>query len=252
MAKDPAFLFYPSDFLTGTMFMSNEQIGIYIRLLCSQHQHGGIINKLAFDSLVKEDQLLRSKFIETETGYYNERLTIEMDKRNKKSNNLSEAAKEVWEKRKNTIALKNDTIVLQSHNNSNAEVNKNDTIVIQTVNENEDVNKDESISVLTRVKKMNFERFWDLYQKKTGREKSLKKFMSIEIEDIDKILIHVPKYVKSKPDPQYRKDPLTYLNGKHWEDEIILPQPQNGTNNATQKPIITEPLLNRDRRNDES
>jgi uncharacterized phage protein (TIGR02220 family) len=142
-SKDPAFLFYPSDFLTGTMFMNNEQIGIYIRLLCSQHQHGGIIDKTSFNSLVGENQLLRSKFIETETGFYNERLTVEMEKRNKKSNNMSETAKEVWARRKeakNTIVSKKDTNVLQLHNNSNTEVNKNDTIVIQTVNVNEDVN----------------------------------------------------------------------------------------------------------------
>jgi uncharacterized phage protein (TIGR02220 family) len=142
-SKDPAFLFYPSDFLTGTMFMNNEQIGIYIRLLCSQHQHGGIIDKTSFNSLVGENQLLRSKFIETETGFYNERLTVEMEKRNKKSNNMSETAKEVWAKRKeskNTIVLKNNTNVIQLHNNSNTEVKENDTIVIQTVNVNEDVN----------------------------------------------------------------------------------------------------------------
>ena len=84
--KDPAFLFYPSDFLTGTMFLNNEQIGIYIRLLCSQHQHGGLIDKLSFNSLVANNELLRSKFIETEHGFYNERLATEMDKRNKKSN----------------------------------------------------------------------------------------------------------------------------------------------------------------------
>ena len=82
MAKDPAFLFYPSDFLTGTMFMTNEQIGIYIRLLCSQHQHGGIIDKDSFNALVGGFNLIKNKFIETETGFYNERLTIEMDKRN--------------------------------------------------------------------------------------------------------------------------------------------------------------------------
>ena len=36
--KDPAFLFYSSDFLSGTFTMTNEQIGKYIRLLCIQHQ----------------------------------------------------------------------------------------------------------------------------------------------------------------------------------------------------------------------
>lgn len=81
MAKDPAFLFYSSDFLTGTMFMNNEQVGIYIRLLCAQHQHGGIIDKISFNSLVGDNLLIRNKFIETESGFYNDRLKNECDKR---------------------------------------------------------------------------------------------------------------------------------------------------------------------------
>jgi len=145
MAKDPAFLFYPSDFLTGTMFMTNEQIGIYIRLLCSQHQHGGLINKIAFNSLVQEHEILRIKFIETNEGYYNERLALVMQKRNKKSNNLSEAAKGVWINRKNEkniIDNKSNTITLQSYNNINTIVNKEDTIALQLINVNENINKD--------------------------------------------------------------------------------------------------------------
>jgi len=144
MAKDPAFLFYPSDFLTGTMFMTNEQIGIYIRLLCSQHQHGGIIDKDSFNALVGSNLLIKNKFIETETGFYNERLTIEMDKRNKKSNNMSDTAKEVWKKRKEqkqNNCTKNDY-------NSNTNVLKNDTNVIQTVNRNEDINLTKDISII--------------------------------------------------------------------------------------------------------
>jgi uncharacterized protein YdaU (DUF1376 family) len=141
--KDPAFLFYPSDFLTGTMFMNNEQIGIYIRLLCSQHQHGGIIDKVSFDSLVQGNQLIKSKFIECETGYYNERLATEMDKRNRKSNNMSEVAKVVWAKRKE----EKNTIVLQKQNKSNTKVKKNDTIVIQPINVNEDIIINKEIKV---------------------------------------------------------------------------------------------------------
>ena len=38
--SDPAFLFYTSDFLTGTMLMSNEHVGKYIRIMCYEHQHG--------------------------------------------------------------------------------------------------------------------------------------------------------------------------------------------------------------------
>ena len=101
MSKDPAMLFYPSDFLTGTMFMSNEQVGIYMRLLCSQHQHGGSIDKDNFNALVKsDDKLIRSKFIEDKNGFYNERLLEEMMKRERKTSNLSEAMKSSWAKRK--------------------------------------------------------------------------------------------------------------------------------------------------------
>ena len=44
MAKDPAFLFYSNDFLTGTYTMTDEQVGKYIRLLCLQHQKGELAN----------------------------------------------------------------------------------------------------------------------------------------------------------------------------------------------------------------
>jgi uncharacterized protein YdaU (DUF1376 family) len=155
--KDPAFLFYPSDFLTGTMFMSNEQIGIYIRLLCSQHQHGGIIDKLSFNSLVGNNDLLRSKFIETETGFYNERLTDEMDKRNKKSNNMSEVAKEVWRLRK--IQLYNKS--KKSEYKSNTKVKKKGTIVIQPINVN--INEVIDYFINNNYTKESAEKFFNYY-----------------------------------------------------------------------------------------
>jgi uncharacterized protein YdaU (DUF1376 family) len=137
MAKDPAFLFYTSDFLTGTMFMTNEQVGIYIRLLCSQHQHGGIIDKVSFNSLVGTHEVVRVKFEETESGFYNIRLMEVMGARNAKSNNLSLAVKKVWEERKNAIPLKSDAIPMQLHKNSKGKAKKTNAIPMELVNENE-------------------------------------------------------------------------------------------------------------------
>jgi uncharacterized protein YdaU (DUF1376 family) len=141
MAKDPAFLFYSSDFLTGTMFLSHEQVGIYIRLLCSQHQHGGIIDKISFNSLVGNHEILRSKFIESDTGFYNERLANEVDLRSKKSNNMSQTAKEVWEKRKSEkeIKIQKQSKCITNVSKKNTNVPKKDTNVIQSEDENEDV-----------------------------------------------------------------------------------------------------------------
>jgi len=80
--KDPAFLFYPSDFLTGTMFMSDEQVGKYIRLLCVQHQYGTIDENHMKIICKSHDKDIISKFQKDGSGnYFNQRLKDEIDKR---------------------------------------------------------------------------------------------------------------------------------------------------------------------------
>lgn len=66
-----------------------------------------------------------------------------------------------------------------------------------------------------------FDTFWDLYQKKVGYSKCLEKWMKFGIPTISEIIKAVPKYVKDTPDVKYRKNPLTWLNGRYWEDEPI-------------------------------
>jgi len=82
MSKDPAFLFYSSDFLTGTFTMTNEQVGIYIRLLCLQHQQKGVIDKDSFRAMANGHKPILAKFVECDEGYYNARMREESDKRN--------------------------------------------------------------------------------------------------------------------------------------------------------------------------
>lgn len=83
MAKDPAVLFYTSDFLSGTAMFTDAQAGKYIRLLCIQHQSGGI-NKDYFDENVPQDSPIRMKFILENDGFYrNERMKNEAEKRKK-------------------------------------------------------------------------------------------------------------------------------------------------------------------------
>jgi hypothetical protein len=83
--KDPAFLFYSSDFLTGTMFMTYEQVGKYIKLLCVQHQNGILLERDMLKICGSYDEDIYSKFIKTDKGYYNERLYNETIKRSKYS-----------------------------------------------------------------------------------------------------------------------------------------------------------------------
>jgi 5-keto 4-deoxyuronate isomerase len=82
MAKDPAFLFYTSDFLTGTLTMTDEQVGRYIRLLCLQHQKYELTEKDMLFICKGHDEDIFSKFEKTEDGkFYNVRLREEAIKR---------------------------------------------------------------------------------------------------------------------------------------------------------------------------
>lgn len=67
----------------------------------------------------------------------------------------------------------------------------------------------------------SFEAFWTMYNKNVGKELSQKVWSSLTQTDKEAIMLSLPKYVESTPDKVYRKNPLTYLNGKHWEDEIV-------------------------------
>lgn len=91
MAKDPAFLFYTSDFLTGTMLFTDEQVGKYIRILCKQHQSGHLSEKDMLKICKTHDEDIFEKFLKDDDGlYYNERLEIEHKKRQNYSKSRSE------------------------------------------------------------------------------------------------------------------------------------------------------------------
>jgi len=82
MSKDPAFLFYTQDFYTGTIFMTDEQVGKYIRLLCLQHQTGHLEEKHMLNICKTYDVDIFSKFMRDSEGkYYNERLDKEVNRR---------------------------------------------------------------------------------------------------------------------------------------------------------------------------
>ena len=82
MSKDPAVLFYTSDFLTGTTFLTYEEKGMYITLLCQQHQLGSIPVGHMTNICGSLDHPVVQKFSIDDKGcYYNERMREEAIKR---------------------------------------------------------------------------------------------------------------------------------------------------------------------------
>lgn len=86
-------------------------------------------------------------------------------------------------------------------------------------------------NALSANKEILFAKAWNTYNKKRNKEKCRRKFLNLPLKTIDLIMKHVPEYVRSTPDKQYRKDFFTYLNNNSWKDEIIIGEP-NGSNKA--------------------
>ena len=202
MAKDPAFLFYPNDWLGGTMGMTFEEKGAYMDLLMMQFNRGHMTEHMIGLTVGQLWVNIKDKFkIDDDGKFYNERLEIEQIKR-----------KRFTDSRKNNKSGKNQYSKNKGHMTKHME------------NENENENVVKAINI-------PFDDFWNLYDKKRGDRKKLKiKWDSLKPEERQSAIDYIPKYKEATQDKQYRKDPSTFLNNKSWNDEII-----NKNNGRTQE-----------------
>lgn len=163
MSKDPAFLFYSSDFLTGTMFMDNEQVGKFIRLMCAQHQKGRLTEKDMLKICGTHDEDIFSKFAVDESGlYYNERLEQEVEKRKAYSESRRNNRK-----KKEDMLITSKTYVQHMENENENEIDnsidnkpkKEKSFVKPTIDE---------IALYMDERNMNnvSQRFYDFYESK--------------------------------------------------------------------------------------
>ncbi|CAA7195429.1 DUF1376 domain-containing protein [Chryseobacterium potabilaquae] len=106
----PAFQLYAQDFLTGCIFLTNEEVGIYIRILTKQWTDGKIPKKrlgflvgFEWDTFSEE---LKEKFIDEGGFIYNKRLENEREKHTNFHKKQVENGKKGGRPRKN-IPLEN-------------------------------------------------------------------------------------------------------------------------------------------------
>ena len=68
-------------------------------------------------------------------------------------------------------------------------------------------------------KDIQFDVFWNLYDKKVSKEKSVAKWNKLSYDDKVKIIQTLPAFIAKIKDKQYQPHPDTYLNNRRWEDE---------------------------------
>jgi uncharacterized protein YdaU (DUF1376 family) len=107
--KDPAFPFYAQDFLVGTLHLSCQETGAFIKLLAYQWINLGIpksrlgsILGLGWDSVWL---CISDKFIEKDGVLFNERLEMEREKRAQYKQKQAENGKKGGRPRKEDLAI---------------------------------------------------------------------------------------------------------------------------------------------------
>lgn len=108
MAKDPAFLFYPNDWIGGTMGMTFEEKGAYMELLMMQFNRGHMTEDMIGRMIGQLWLNIKDKFEQDEKGlFYNKRLDEEKEKRKRfteSRNNNRKGKNQYSNKSENSLA----------------------------------------------------------------------------------------------------------------------------------------------------
>ena len=171
MAKDPAVLFYTSDFISGTYTMTDEQVGKYIRLLCLQHQKNRLSEKDMLYICKSYDVDIWCKFDKDDAGYFNVRMHEESTKR-----------KNYSESRKNNRKPKHMKNISESYVNhmENENENENENI-IEVKNEDAVKKKKEPREEIINPFGVSGAKIWDAW-KSYKRDEHGKSYKSAKTE----------------------------------------------------------------------
>jgi len=203
MAKDPAVLFYTSDFLSGTSFLSYEEKGQYITLLCQQHQLYEIPENHMINICKSYDSPVIKKFVKTDTGYYNKRMREEAEKRRSYCDSRSN----------NKSGRPNKKIIWKSYGNH-----------MENDNRDENVNKNGNKNKKSKQKTYDFESVWIKYPKKIGKSVALGTFNITvkndeDFKDINRAVDNYNKHIKNSTiESKYIKTGGNWF--EDWKDWI--------------------------------
>lgn len=108
----------------------------------------------------------------------------------------------------------------ESEANNNVNNNAN---VYDNINNNEkDNNHNKNNTCKPSLSSFSFSDFWESYNKKTGLTRCESLWKELSNEDKRLIKERLPAYIKAtESEIAFRKDPYTWLIGKHWLDEHV-------------------------------
>lgn len=234
-SKDPAFLFYSKDWIEGTAELSPAEKGVYIDLLCYQHQRSDLpsdlhrlcrLVRLSYDEFLVIWNVISDKFIIDGDRMFNLKLSEVMSERSikGKKNKIigifasllrkSDLPKDVYNKIRNMFKA-DEFMQIETKRLTERLTEWYEERLKSIANENEDANED--IYTIN----IEFDVFWNLYNKKVGDKNAcIKKWNKLKDAERQKIIDTLPNFLAGIKDKQFQAHPLTYLNQQRWNDEI--------------------------------
>lgn len=144
MGKDPAFLFYPGDWLGGTIGMTLEEKGAYMELLMLQFNRGHMTLDMIGQTVGHLWVKVQDKFVQDSAGlWYNTRLDSEKEKR-----------KNFVSSRRNNKDGKNQHNKEAGHMTSHMENENRNTVLVNNKTEIQNSIFNDSV-FMTEIKRMH-------------------------------------------------------------------------------------------------
>jgi uncharacterized protein YdaU (DUF1376 family) len=178
MAKDPAFLFYPGDYIGGTMGMTFEEKGAYIELLMMQFMRGHMTEHMIVQVIGQRWDNIKHKFVQDDKGlFFNVRLDEEKIKRANftKSRNNNKKGKNQHNKIDEELGHISSHMsghVTSHMENENENVNKD----INTNNLNNEILKNSNL--FRQPNKPTYEQVHEVFFRNGGTEEMAKSFFN--------------------------------------------------------------------------
>ena len=128
--------------------------------------------------------------------------------------------KPVYFNRKKPLPTK-DGLISTSNNSLSTSRNSQERKVKEREVKESEVKETNSLVQNSNELLNEFDEFWNLYNKKINRDNCEKIWDGLNQPEKEEIFNTLPAYIYTTPDVQYRKNPLTYLKNRGWEDALI-------------------------------
>jgi uncharacterized protein YdaU (DUF1376 family) len=249
--KSPAFMFYPDSWVLGTMSMSFEDQGIYLRMLCFQWANGpadadAYANACGDAYVSHVNRILKRKFTNIGGLWQNDRLEAERQKQAGKSKAAKDAANRRWGKETDADAMPKpmpEPMPKTCERNANAYA---DAMLSNSYSSSRTEEKEKNAA--SAAYPPAFEEFWTAYPangkgRKRGKQKTLTLWKKIPATDRPALMAATANYARES-DPNFIRDPERFLGASWWRDWVSPTSQSSETTGERRRPVY-DPEMDR-------